>query len=549
MWRACDDLKHAGLTEDFISQALLEATRRGAFSWVRTEERDFLIERIQRPWPSGCASAILHSTALLQFISVLRSAGNTGLRFSEEKMFVPDHIMAGEISLLGSENSPFDTELATAVLWLLHILLGDVTPASANTAVEFFRALPRECSLASIFGGVSFEMSPAIDLIYAAIEKGGDWEAAGHALVIWGGKKGAVRWRQLCDVLVKRLLDTPAVERPQSSDDFMQILQGNASPDQMILDIPAELYPALTDYAWNLALRNRTDRYAVDSAVFEQAIRHLLDSHSVPSVLRDLATRLYTDMPHWMRNPELHALRLGMLTTLLNSPYAAGNVDVIPIALRSCLESGDVPDSIVRAACAAVGRSDEIRRSNIIRLPGPHNSVIYRKLLEIVFSVTDPQSREGALLMIRDNSYMHSYHSSISGGSGTRIRVKGFARMHRTLAKSKVPMERNAGLSLFAVRAPKTREDWSILYDAILSCRDQQTTTSVRIAFGVNASSEDGRNLSDWISFMERCLQHVEYPPLQALITDRLDELLASQDQSLHHYEEEFGLPLSGMTS
>ncbi|MBL3665155.1 hypothetical protein JL475_03805 [Streptomyces sp. M2CJ-2] len=550
IWRACDDLKYAGVTEDFISQALLEAAKRGSFSWVRTEERDFLIEAIQRPWPSGCASVILHSTALLQINSLLRSTGTAGTTFSEDQIFVPDYVMVGNITLLGSENSPFDRELATAVLWLLHMLVGDVTPASANAAVEFFRSLPREfCSFASIFGGVSFEVSPAIDLIYAAIEKGGDWEVAERALVTWGGKTGAVRWRRLCNVLVKRLLDTPAVERPQSSDNFIQNLQGDASPDQMILDTPKELHPALTDYAWSLALRNRADRYAVDSTVFEQAIRHLLDSHSSPFVLRDLAIRLYTDIPHWMGRTELDALKLGMLTTLLDSPYAAGNVEVIPIAVRSCLEFGDIPDSVLRAACAAVGRSDEMRRSNIIRIPGPHSSALYKELLEIVFSVADPEVREGALVMIKDNSYMHSYHSSISGGSGTRIRVKGFARMHRALAKSKVPMERNAGLCLFAVRAPRTHEDWSILYDAILSCRDQQTATSIRIALGVNANSEDGRDLSEWISFMERCLQHVEYPPLQALITDRLDELLASQDQSLHHYEEEFGLPLSWMTS
>lgn len=549
LWRACEDLKRVGMTEDFVSHALIEAAKRGVFAWARTEDREFLLEKIQQPWPSDHASTIIHSGALLQISSVFRSPGTTSLFFSEDHVLVPDNVMSGRITPLGSKDSTFDRELSTAALWLIHILLGDVTPVSARAAVKFFRALPSEFPpLASIFSPISFEVSPAIDLVYAAIEKAGDWTVAECALVNWGGKNGAVRWRRLCDVIVKQMLDMPAVERSHSSGNFIQNLRANELSDSAILDVPEELYPVLADYVWSIAVRKGADRYTVDSTVFEQAIQHLLNSHSVPSVLREISIRLYTDMPHWMVNPELHATRLGMLTALLESPYAAGNVEVIPIAVRSCLESGDIPDSVLRAACATIGRSDELRRSSIIRVAGPPNSAIYKKLLEIAFSPADPECREGALVMIQDNSYMHSYHSSISGGTGTQIRVNGFTRMHRALARSKVPMERHAGLRLFAMRAPKTQEDWSILYDAILSCRDQKTANSVRIALRLNANSEDGQHLADWISFMERCLQYVEYPPLQALIADKLDELLASQDQSLHRHEEEFGLPLSRMT-
>ncbi|NWF27515.1 hypothetical protein HW130_14785 [Streptomyces sp. PKU-EA00015] len=553
IWRACQDLKHAGMTDEFVSQAVLEAVRRGAFSWVRTEERDFLSDIIQLPWPADCAFLILRSMAVLQAHSVVRSAGSAGWIVPEEQVVASDDVMAGRIALLGAEDSPFDRRLATTPLWLCHVFLGHVTPGSASAAIKFFRDLPAEfSSLVPMFGGIPYEASPVVDLIHAAIVKGGedDWRLAEHALINWGGRTGAARWRRLCDALLKSLLGTPALERSQNSSDFIRSLQENLSTDQTLPDIPVELFPPLVDYAWALAVRSRPEKYAVDSTVFEQAIRHALTASPVPSVLSELAIRLYTDMPHWIKTSELHHMRLGMLTALLDSPSVAGSADLIPIAVRSCLESGEIPNSTFRKACAVVGRNHESLSSGVVRIPRHSNSATFKRLLDTLSSESDSEIREGALVMIRDFSHMHSYDSSLRGGNAardSRIRVNGFARMHRMLAKSKVDVERNAGLCMFSVRAPRTREDWSILHDAILSCRDQRTVGSVRIALRSNVNSENGRDSAQWISFLEECLQCTEYPPLQALLTDTLDELLASQDQSLRRYEDDFGLPLSTM--
>lgn len=554
-WRACADLRHVGISDEFITAAVLETLRRGVYSWTRTEEREFLADLTQQPWPSECASQIFRSLALLQNVAIKveslpRSVIGSSLAAPEVLAGIPKNVVVGDIQCLGSEESTFDRSLATAALWLLHILVGDVTRASAGAAIEFFRSLQDNCtSLAYMFGIFPYQSFPAVDLIYSAIENGQneDWTIAQSALLAWGGRKGATRWRRLSDDIVEYLRGM-TVEHEENSSDLLQSMQEDLS---VIITIPEELRAVALDYAWPIATRSQGKKYAVDSAVFERAISHMLSGHPSPSTLCDIAFRLYADMPHWVDSSELHSKRLGLLRALLKQAHSSAVVEIIPSALSACLDSGDIPDGVFRKACTAIWRDGEALRARPRTIPGRGSSVLYGKLLELALHGSGAE-RSGALVLIKEFSYMYSYHSTLHGGyprAGARIRFKGFAQMHRALAKSKIDLEKDAGICLFSVRPPKAREDWEILYDVIISCRDQQTALSIRAALGVNGRGEEGRDSSDWISFIEKCLRYAEYPLLQAFLADKLEELLASQEQSLRENEETLGLPLPALTS
>ncbi|MGW0666409.1 NACHT domain-containing protein [Streptomyces sp. NPDC002746] len=563
--QACEDLRTAGLPSDFVTQSVLESAKHGAFSWIRSEEREFLNELCHTPWPSEPAGIALRIIATLQKISmraeaVPRSQSRTNRVSATHLDLIPAHIKSGTIAAPETCTSSPDSQLIVAMEWILHITSGDVTARSAAAAVSFFRTFRlRHSSISRIFGNFSYRNFPTMDLLYTAVERNNlnDWTIAERALLEWGGAAGRVRWHQLSDALVKRLLETPAAERTSMSAVRLHPNVSDTSTDEQHPQTPEVLIPVLGDYIWAIAVTSGNRRYSVDSGIFEQAARHIMQGSSALSPLCDIASQLYGDLPHWFSEGEVHEMRLSMLLALLAEPNSSACLQLIPMAVWACLESGAVPENVFRKACAAVGEREEILRSTgITRIAGRGNSALFARLLEVAYS-NNQAEKAGALCMIRDFSYLHAHPifyrrlaTRRAGTSqGTGIRVKGFTEMHRTLAMSKVDIEKDSGIALFSVRPPKTKRDWNILYDVVISCRDQRTANSLRIAIGINGSGRAEQNVDEWIPFIQNCLQNAEYPPMQAILADRLDELLASQDQSLRTYEDVFGLPLPQISS
>jgi hypothetical protein len=436
-----------------------------------------------------------------------------------------------------------ENDALNAPMWILHLLLGDVTAYSMRRAISFFRTNAHDEYVKS-FLVIDWRITPVFDYIASRFSAGGDEDESEMAdlLMRWSGAEGGRRWRLFKNHLLRRSakrsrkaagnlgatttlrgdhvsLDTPEAQR-------VELLQEAGDPDLLIY--------ATTD------TRMRLDALKFVFGDAPSQVEAIFGGSYITSA-KEYAIYHLCRLGN-SENIDAFSLRKSILTRLL----ALGRTysrEILEDALVACYEVGTLEDGLAVAALRYIGQKP--RGVQYIPITaGTSTSSLYQKMLHFAARSKDEDVSRGACRVIHGTSFAYSLDRA-----GLRSpRFSGLAAMHQELCASSDREARMAAIGLFVIRKSWPQSAGESITMLFRQCESDDEVALLSRLIESEIQFEE-RLFPVWRQLFTDLLPDRLYGSLNLEVQDALNRVLQTTNQSLEAWQKQLGLPLASAES
>jgi len=498
-----------------------------------------LSDLVSRPWPGDVLQQVPFALAgirLIRGLTLNERRRQSRMRTTDDVLKrggiaerIPEGVVKGEIGgcLTGDEVDC----LIAGPMWLMHLLVGDVTVETLATFGEYYRAASRYPSVRRFFelhGRTG--MVPVFDVIRA---RGLAGIVATADLVEFAGSRGSDLWSSKIDEIENIVGEDAARSRETAGASDMVTMR----------------------FSRRVKIAEAAARERFPSDLAEYAVRELFPAHRLNSHDLELVQRLRAD---WLlTRPRIWAIiRLFSNRARLNNSEESDVNLLVEVLDRF---GDNLPEYFAALVTAWLANLDEppgevlsttLRR--LARLPTDSGTLdvdlshamgptgVRRLIMMACDSTSDEYVSRGAALILSD--YAISYNLQDRGERLPQLRFRGLAELHRTIFASSSSVVRDAGLRLFLVRLPSSDADFDLIGNAVThgSCPDLPRV----FAQIVRRSQDYAPTRERWRRLFEHLFSVSLQPAIEAVVGDAFERFLASDDQSLAQRERALGLPM-----
>lgn len=461
--------------------------------------------------------------------------------FDAYRKALPTMVIAGDGAGFADATGISEDHPLLVHMWILHLLLGDVTSESMQRAIEFFRTNRHDDYVRSAMTG-DWHATPIFDYIVSRLSTGDDGTKMVAVLMKWSGVEGVRRWRTF-----RNHIYGDAAKRRRK-----------ASPRQDATDDEGAHVTTEKDQVWHAQLLQEAGDLnlliyaATDFRIERNALTFALGdaSRQVDAVFADscltAAKRLaIRQLCHLGNSDGVDAFELRGL--ILRKLLAAdiSHDDIIDSVLVSCYEVGVLDRALASQTLKCIGqRPNGI--SYIVMTPGASTSELYQEMLHFATSAEDAEIRRGAYRVIYGTSFSYTMYYDREHLRSPRF--LGLANLHRDLCNSTDREARMAAIGLFSVR--KTWPQGASNLIRILFQRCESDDEVLLLSRLIENELQFGKHrLALWKQTLTDLLGYHLYGPLNVEVQDALTRVLQTTNQSIEASQQHLGLPLTSDVS
>ena len=457
----------------------------------------------------------------------------------EQRSLLPRTVIDGDSVAFASNASLASEDAAIlAPFWCLHLIFGDVTAVTLQSAVAFCARNSDDEFVTRMMRG-EWRLTPVLDYLVSVVTLKSQVNLADVAapLLRWSGADGVRAWMTFKSHVAKVARQGRRVRRPSSGDEVL----GERRPSQSARASQVSR-EALLEEAGNIELLLYTlsdprrseafyfllgDIDAQIDAAFETGILT-----SAKLRLIDHLSRVNGDRTASFEQREEILRRLTDLST--NS-----DDDALVSVLVSCYEAGRPEENLTRSALHLIG-VEEKRMFYVGADPDAASSQLYKDMLSLVVNSGSPSVSRGACRIICSDALVRSYSSRASHRSP---RFAGMARMHRELCERGDRDARMAAIALFIVRKSWGRNAKEVVRQLFVTCdSDVESMLLLRLIESEWQFEEQRHEL--WKEILSELLTETLFGELELEVRDTLRRFLQTADQSLANNQTALALPL-----
>ena len=195
-------LRASGLPDNRLSYTVARSCRSGGFAFSNREDSRFLRDQISREWPPDPIDQAIRCLVIIGYLT----RHNDWARVIKEdrdwdlgNITLPQSIRSGQLGdLLKGEPFASYPELRLSV-WMIHLLLGDVTTESSAEFIEFFRAHRHSAFVGRMLGPLPADLFPCFDLLVtcSTFKPRPPWKKLAEVFEQFSGTRGQVAWESV----------------------------------------------------------------------------------------------------------------------------------------------------------------------------------------------------------------------------------------------------------------------------------------------------------------------------------------------------------------
>ncbi|TCM46943.1 NACHT domain-containing NTPase [Kribbella sp. VKM Ac-2568] len=538
-------LADAGVSEEKLNR-VIEYTITGLLGIGPTDKhRETIIGKLTDPWPEDVLQTQTHAISILTALVQLgrpSARGQQVVGLDSRAMrrcaeIMPSSIRDGRIDDFAASTGLLEPRLAGA-FWLIHLLLGNVDWSSIARFDQYYRERGNENWFQKLMASYPIEISPALDFYHSA-QLAGDKDAIEYSRTVlskYGGLDGAIAWSKARLTTLTRLRGRDIAEPELLLRlDHRTPSRSQAAPAE---EVANEVDPQLIDYAALPAVAPRGAGLRLERDQYMFIVKGIRSSKVMTRPKRMLIRRL---LSYGRPRVPVEAIDT-ILAYLLSRRIGSREADLIAWVLtRRLAESVQISERLLDRSLSAVAKVPPTRSVYLPVGNSPQRQrAILSRLLPISTKAGSSRHIRGARLIIQ---WLASSTTAEVHARPAEPKFKGFTELHRQLLRSTASDARLAGAALFSLRSPSAPEDWTLLGSILLNCSDGSESAVLTESVGVATSFT--RTPHKWISFLSSLLEReLELrAELAEFLADRLDALLALDNQSLEDQESELELP------
>lgn len=476
----------------------------------------------------------LQTVRIFGGLSLIRSYSSPRLSIAERVLAtrevlsgeLPESVKSGNICYRGEESG------GDWLMWLTHLLLGDVTHQSWMRFVNAMTDNPPSREVEPTWIYMSRFVSPIINLIsidWGKFNKSGLTEISDLA-VMFGGAGGYVNWLQALRSVMDALGHLQGPDRRK----FVQCGPGVLPDDKRDAALQA---------------LNRLVDARLQPIALEWLTDHRIESLSLPDFERWVAWfgQLPSDSP-WKRPSAAEYMAKNAVSfQKIKSTSGAGYLNLL---------TGDkIVALVIQAAVPERGSRDDLRyllqkldvdEREWLKVLGHIDDISHAKrrsaMLHLLSLVDDEDGHiaEMACVVITALSFMFGAYSAPKSA----IKSRELDEIQARLFNSESKFKRGAAIALFAVRPPRSRKDFKNLCSLLVGATEGEVDEYW--AWTLPRSAHLSGESSLWVESITETLQQGVGRRLGSVLVDLLRELLPRQSQSLMKEIARLGLPTVG---
>ncbi|WP_329051987.1 hypothetical protein OG738_06280 [Amycolatopsis sp. NBC_01488] len=475
---------------------------------------------------------------------VFRPSDETIVQFDLDR-HAPNYVIQGQLDPNENQHLAAIPDCLLIIPWMLHALIGDVTPASARAFVEILIRHRSHSCIYNLVSDLGLLWRPVILVVVDSVRRGDKIEIgdAVELLCRFGGKRGfeegqALEYRvsQWSSV---RLRNKSELHRFMLTENDAQQLgiswPFSALESSLVLDLvfrASRVTGALTTILTFSDIREVAVNIERDGFISERNW-HSLASFDIEVDVKEV------DRPQADIAYVVSAMAKG-------ATIAAREADV-----RLCLEYAH----FMYRKKDLDSESTNIVHSSLARFsndPAPsmyswnRKPVIARMIhgaLKCLISRQSVELTRGARFMIDVITTSARFWADSNGVQTAKFSFRGFNASHRAFAESAATEDDiHAALNLFTLRKISSSVDMACLKELLSRASARNIAYFFGILPGDALRNADQRDF--WVELVSSLIPDSRLGADHAALVDAMAVLLAEADQSLAMHERELGLPL-----
>ena len=199
LFRMLRYLRAAELSAALVSRMIAAICQRARFAFGPRDNSTFLRSQISLPWPVDPIDQVIRCLLIHGYFSK-REEWNRPSKADRDwdlaNVPIPDSIRDGRVpQIIKDEPFASSPEMQLSV-WMVHLLLGDVTAQSVADFLNFYRSHRRHAYVKGMLGAVAPETYPVFDLLITLenFRARPPWRRIAELFEQYAGSEGYARW-------------------------------------------------------------------------------------------------------------------------------------------------------------------------------------------------------------------------------------------------------------------------------------------------------------------------------------------------------------------
>jgi hypothetical protein len=531
----------AELPANLLSSMIARICQSGGFAFAGREAAEFLRSQIAQPWPVKPIDQIIRCLLIHGYLSrhddwVKTSKSDPNWDIAD--VIIPESVRNGRVGEV-VDAEPFANSPAMQLpVWIVHLLLGDITTQSAVEFLRFFRSNRDQPYMERMFDPLPPEVFPCFDLLMtlARFKVRPPWKRMAGLLEQFAGRDGRSAWNSIRAQLFLKQPESLRRGRHQLSKYGFFGIADVKRRSLAVSAFDGGFGELLAEYVFFRRTAPYPDDDDIDS--IERLITTIARDRILTAPRATAVRRACTRRSPQHRSRAMQLVRL--LEVLIDTRCVIWMPELVALSLVTCLQADEPPPELVRATLEAI-KLPRGRPLLFIPVVPADSPLLYRRLVEISAEASPSSARQCARVIVMSLADIR-FHMQRIDPYPSGIRFAGFVNLHRSLAKAEDSEARLTALALFAVRRPSSAEDWRMLTDLVMNCRSY---TALRLLRSIGLSNwDDAKIIDQSIAFLMDVMPKVSVPEVTFLLAEWLEVLISKSGQSLAPVETALGLPL-----